>query len=119
MLIKAKTLNECVMIATDGEIGKVRDFYFDDRHWAVRYLIADTETRKMSRQVLISPYALASVNEVNRSISVELTVKQIDESPSLDTDKPVSQQFEEAKLHGHFYRQGYWIHDPKTKAHPR
>ena len=47
----------------DGEIGKVREFYFDDQHWAIRYLVADTENWLAGRQVLISPYALGSVNE--------------------------------------------------------
>jgi hypothetical protein len=26
----------------DREIGHVKDFYFDDKHWAVRYVVADT-----------------------------------------------------------------------------
>jgi len=29
--------------ASDGEIGHVRDFYFDDKSWNVRYLVADTD----------------------------------------------------------------------------
>ena len=28
--------------ASDGEIGHVKDFYFDDHRWVVRYLVADT-----------------------------------------------------------------------------
>ena len=59
MLSKAKTLKGYKLESLDGEIGKVEEFYFDDRHWAIRYLIADTGDWLTSRQVLISPYALA------------------------------------------------------------
>ncbi len=42
MLNKAKTLQGYKLNSRDGEIGKVKEFYFDDRHWAIRYLVADT-----------------------------------------------------------------------------
>jgi uncharacterized protein YrrD len=41
----------------DGEIGKVKEFYFDDRRWTIRYLVAETGTWLADRQVLISPSA--------------------------------------------------------------
>ena len=55
MLIKAKTLKGCKLHGLDGEIGKVTEFYFDDRHWTIRYLVADTGNWLTDRQVLISP----------------------------------------------------------------
>ncbi len=61
MLNKAKTLQGYRLDSLDGEIGKVKEFYFDDHHWAIRYLVADTGTWLASRQVLISPYALGAV----------------------------------------------------------
>ena len=63
MLIKAKTLEGFKFDSLDGEIGKVKDFYFDDRHWTIRYLVAETGTWLTDRQVLISPYALTAVNK--------------------------------------------------------
>jgi len=42
MLDKAKTLKGYKLDSLDGEIGKVNEFYFDDQHWAIRYLVADT-----------------------------------------------------------------------------
>ena len=30
------------LAALDGDIGHVKDFYFDDKNWVVRYLVADT-----------------------------------------------------------------------------
>ena len=95
MLNKAKTLEGYKLDSLDGEIGKVKEFYFDDHYWAIRYLIADTGNWLTGRQVLISPYALAAVSKEEHHIAINLTQKQIENSPSLFTDKPVSRQFEE------------------------
>ena len=107
MLIKAKTLNGYKLDGLDGEIGKVREFYFDDRHWTIRYLVADTGSWLATRKVLISPYALNSVIQSDKDISVNLTKKQIEKSPSLESHKPVSQQFED-DYYGYYGWPTYW-----------
>jgi len=107
MLSKAKSLIGYKLNSLDGEIGTVKEFYFDYQHWAVRYLVADTGNWLSGRQVLISPYALVAVFEGDQKISINLTKKQIEESPSIDTDKPVSRQFEEA-YYGYFGWPMYW-----------
>jgi uncharacterized protein YrrD len=107
MLYKAKTLTGYKLDSRDGEIGEVEEFYFDDQHWAIRYLVADTGSWLTGRQVLISPYALVAVHNEERQIAINLTKKQIEESPSLDTDKPVSRQFEET-YHGYYGWPIYW-----------
>jgi hypothetical protein len=94
MLNRAKTLKGYKLHCRDGEMGKAKEFYFDDHHWAIRYLVADTGNWLTGRQVLISPYALISVNKEGHYINVDLTKKRIEESPSIDSDKPVSRQFE-------------------------
>jgi sporulation protein YlmC with PRC-barrel domain len=91
----------------DGEIGKVKEFYFDDYHWTIRYLIADTGNWYTGRQVLISPYALVEVNKEKQNIVVNLSKKQIENSPPLSSDKPVSRQFEEA-YYGYYGWPMYW-----------
>jgi uncharacterized protein YrrD len=94
MLEKVKILEGYKLHSLDGEIGKVKDFYFDDQHWTIRYLIVDTGNWLIGRQVLISPHAVSSVNRNDRDISVRLTKAQIEKSPPLSDDKPVSRQFE-------------------------
>ena len=101
MLIKAKTLEGFKLNSIDGDIGKVKEFYFDDLHWTIRYLVADTGGWLTGRQVLISPYALGDPDRLARHITVNLTKKQIEDSPSLSSDKPVSQQFE-LDYHGYY-----------------
>lgn len=94
MLRQAKEFIGFKLRAQDGDIGKAIEFYFDDRFWAVRYLVADTGSWLSGRQVLISPYALTAPNDAERVLPVHLTKKQIEESPSLYTDQPVSRQYE-------------------------
>ena len=107
MLDKAGTLKGYKLHGLDGEIGEVKEFYFDDQHWAIRYLVADTGNWLTGRQVLISPYALVAVAREERHIVIKLTKKQIEDSPSLNSDKPVSRQFEEA-YYGYFGWPIYW-----------
>jgi hypothetical protein len=107
MLNKAKTLKGYKLKSLDGEIGKVKEFYFDDHHWTIRYLVADTGNWLSGRQVLISPYALVGVIKEEQHIVIDLTKKQIEDSPSLDSDKPVSQQFE-VDYYGYYGWPMYW-----------
>ncbi len=87
--------------ASDGEIGQVRDFYFDDKTWTVRYLVADTGGWLTGRLVLISPQALGHLSPQGSVLGVKLTRKQIEDSPSIDEHKPVSRQHEE-EFHRHY-----------------
>lgn len=107
MLYKAKNLEGYQLLSHDGAVGKVKDFYFDDKHWTVRYLVADTAYWLAGRKVLISPYALQNVNKIEQSIVVDLSKNQIENSPSWDCDKPVSRQYEEL-YHQHYGWPLYW-----------
>jgi uncharacterized protein YrrD len=107
MLHKAKTLGKYKLHSLDGEMGRVNDFYFDDERWTVRYLVADTGNWLRGRLVLISPYALVAAIKDEGHIAVHLTKNQIEESPSIFTDKPVSRQFEEV-YHEHYGWSSYW-----------
>jgi sporulation protein YlmC with PRC-barrel domain len=95
---------------TDGEIGKVTDFYFDDDTWTIRYLILQTGNWFSGRDVLISPEALVKSIWKPGIFPVNLTKDQILNSPDIDTDKPVSRQ-QEIELYGHYLWQPYWGSD--------
>lgn len=63
------------LVALDGQIGQVKDFYFDDRTWTIRYVVAETGTWLTSRQVLLSPRVVGSLFQNGRDLSVNLTCK--------------------------------------------
>jgi len=107
MLLKANALKGFKLDCLDGVIGSVSEFYFDDQHWTIRYLVADTGGWLNGRLVLISPYALVGAVKEDEAIAVNLTQQQIQDSPSWDSDKPVSRQFE-ADYHGYYGWPMYW-----------
>jgi sporulation protein YlmC with PRC-barrel domain len=96
--------------ASDGEIGHVKSFYFDDQSWAVRYVVAETGTWLTSRQVLLSPHVLGNAYLAGKVLAVNLTRKQIEDSPSLEWHKPVSRQYEE-EYYRHYGWPNYWQGD--------
>jgi hypothetical protein len=75
MLVQAKALNGYKLHSLDGDIGSTKEFYFDDRYWAIRYLVANTGNWLTGRKVLISPYSLNEVSPTAKEISVQLTKK--------------------------------------------
>jgi hypothetical protein len=90
--------------ASDGEIGHVKDFYFDDETWHLRYLVADTGHWLAGRLVLISPYGFGHLYPEGKVLLVNLTRQQIEDSPSIDRHKPVSRQHEEEYHRYYGYR---------------
>ncbi|MEP7117675.1 MAG: PRC-barrel domain-containing protein [Acidobacteriota bacterium] len=107
MLRNITDLRGYTIRATDGDIGTVKDFYFDDEDWTVRYLVADTGGWLSGRQVLISPLSLGQPAFVDRLLPVALTKAQVMGSPEIDASKPVSRQHEAAlfEYYGYPY---YW-----------
>ncbi|EOR93360.1 hypothetical protein ADIARSV_3439 [Arcticibacter svalbardensis MN12-7] len=93
--------------ATDGEIGTVKEFYFDDKTWTIRYLIVDTGNWLSGRKVLISPEAVITPNWELETFFVNLTMDQVKNSPTTDTEKPVSRQHE-IELYKHYTWGSYW-----------
>ncbi len=107
MLQSVKSLYGKYLGTSDGEIGHIRDFYFDDQHWAVRYVVVDTGSWLAERLVLLSPHAFGSLYQDGDSLLVNLTRKQIENSPSIDLHKPVSRHFEE-EYYRYYGWPSYW-----------
>lgn len=107
MLRSIKDLEDCAIHATDGDIGHVKDFYFDDTGWVIRYLVVDTGTWLSSRKVLISPISIGHPDWMEKVLPVSITKAQVKNSPDIDTRKPVSRQHEIAYL-GYYGYPFYW-----------
>jgi hypothetical protein len=107
MLLNLKQIIGHKLAASDGTIGQVKDFYFDDKTWAIRYLVADTGGWLTGRKVLISPYSFGALDYDGKILSVKQTKQQIENSPAIDTDRPVSRQFEE-NYYKYYGMPSYW-----------
>jgi hypothetical protein len=96
MIRKVSEFYNKPIYAVDGEVGKLYDFYFDDRSWQIRYLVVELGSWFKSKQVLISPVAFATFDGLH--LKVQLTKEEICRCPDSDTDKPVKlQQKEQAE----------------------
>ena len=94
MLRSLNDLENYEMGATDGDIGRVVDFYFDDHNWVIRYLVVETGTWLSSRKVLISPMAIRGTDWNHQRLPLMLTKDQVKNAPDIDTHRPVSRQNE-------------------------
>ncbi|MFC4701131.1 PRC-barrel domain containing protein [Glaciecola siphonariae] len=93
--------------ALDGDIGFIKDVLFDDQQWAVRYLTVDTKRwMPLSKKVLITPISLQLLNVADEKVHVSLSKEDVQNSPSIETHKPVSRQFEEVMFD--FFGYGYY-----------
>ena len=110
MLQSIKELYGNKLGASDGDLGHVKDFYFDDQNWAVRYVVADTGSWLPGRQLLLSPHAIGSLHQDGKVLRVKLTRKKIEDSPAIESHKPVSRQHEE-EYHRYYGWPAYWLGD--------
>jgi sporulation protein YlmC with PRC-barrel domain len=81
--------------AKDGQIGKVSDFYFDEKEWIVRYLIDKTGSWFSRRLVVISPASIEKIDIEKKEIMTSLTRSQVENSPRIDLGKPLAQDEEQ------------------------
>ena len=109
MLRSVRTLEHYAVFATDGEVGKVVNFLFDDQRWSLRYLVVDTGGFLNRHEVLISPISFSEVEWPTQKFHLTLTKDKVRNSPSVDTQKPVSRQHEEAFNHYYAYP-NYWMY---------
>ena len=107
MLHDIRELSGLAVGARDGEPGKVKDAYFDDQRWVIRHVVVDAGNWLTGRKVLISPRSIHRVDWQRETIDVDLTQQQVKDSPSIDTDRPVSRQHE-VDYHRYFGYPNYW-----------
>ena len=107
MLQNASAIKGYGVVANYGRIGTVSDILFDDGRWSVRWLVVDTVDWLSGRKILLPPSVMGKLDPEKREFSVELTKKQIKDSPDSDTDQPVSRQME-ARIYHHYGWKPYW-----------
>ncbi|WP_232420089.1 PRC-barrel domain-containing protein [Nitrosococcus watsonii] len=104
---RIQDLKSFTLHAKDGDVGRLREVYFDDSSWKIRYLVVETGHWLVGRQVLITPEALGAIHEEKWTLQVELTREQIEASPPLSVKQPLSRQQEE-EYHRHYSWLPYW-----------
>ncbi|MRH42670.1 PRC-barrel domain containing protein [Aquibacillus halophilus] len=95
MLHYANRIQEFNVQATDGKLGKVKDIYFDEDSWVVRYLVVDTNKWLPGRKVLVSPISFDHIDYENSTVNIFESKDMIKNSPSIDEHQPVSRKQEQ------------------------
>lgn len=117
MLIATSKVLGTALEGVDGNLGTIKDLYFNDLLWTVRYFVVDTGTWLPGRKVLLSPTEVQSVDWPARMVQVPQTKDEIKDSPSIDTDKPVSREHE-FELARYFNWPVYWEPDVVSSPTP-
>jgi len=109
MLRSIKSLRGYHLRATDGEIGRVDDFLFDDVVWTARYLVADTRNRlrRRRRAVLIAPDWVERVTWPNHDVRIRMSKDEMKNSPEYDPRAPINREYE-GVLYDYYGRRRYW-----------
>ena len=107
MLWNASAIKGYAIEASDGDIGTVSDFLFDDSSWLVRWLVVDTGDWLSGRKVLLPPSVLGQLYAADRVFAVKLTKQQIEDSPDFAADQPVSRQME-THIYDYYSWSPYW-----------
>jgi uncharacterized protein YrrD len=107
MLKTMRDIRGYSIAAINGELGKVDDAYFDDERWTIRYLVADVGHWLRGRKVLISPHAIARIDSNTETVDMPLTKSQIENSPPIDTNRPISRRMED-EFNRYYRYSPYW-----------
>ncbi len=101
MLRHVRDLQHYTVHGIDGELGRVREFYFEDQGWTVRHIVVTTGHWPPRHSVLLPTLCVARIDDGCREVCLTLTGDQVASSPSIDTEKPVSRQHE-GKLYWYY-----------------
>ena len=108
MLRSSDELRRMTIHATDGELGHVDEFYFDDDTWTIRYLVVRTGSWLSGRLVLLTPTVITGTDWTAHRLSVSLTMDQVRNSPDVGTDRPVS-RLQELEYLQYYDQPPYWM----------
>ncbi len=107
MMLVGSALKGFAIEASDGKIGTVSDFLFDDTTWKIRWMVVDTGVWLTERKILVHPSAIGEPDYRREELPVRLTKEQVEGSPGILSDEPVSRQME-TNLYGYYGWDPLW-----------
>ena len=106
MLHLARKVTGAAVRATDGDIGTLEDFYFEESRWTIRYLLVDTGKWLSGKRVLISPMSVRG-DWGRTGFRLNLSKDQVWNSPEFDDRQPLSRE-DETRILGYYGYPAYW-----------
>lgn len=91
------TLTNLNIHATDGEIGKLKDLYFND-NWELQFIIVDTRKWLPGKKALLPFYVQEEINLEEEYIKVDRDKETIRQSPKAPEDNELISSYQGAVL---------------------
>lgn len=107
MLRRISRLHDFAIHATDGTIGKVKNLWFDQEDWTIRYLVVSTGNWFRRNEVLVSPIFIKELSWPEHEIYVNLTREQVKNSPPIESRSPISRK-QEVEFYSYYRTPNYW-----------
>ena len=117
MIRSLEEMTDASVVATDGQMGKVCNFLFDDQSWMIRYVVVDVRSWLMRHDVVISINAIEQPDWDQKTFHVRLTREEVRNSPDVDSKKPVSRQ-QEVAMREYYGWPAYWNDQSEFPAPP-
>lgn len=115
MLISVIQLDGSEIRGRDGTVGTLHDLLFDSENWSVRYIEVDTGKWLPGRRVILPPQVIESANYATKELQIRLTKEQVENSPTIENDMPVSYR-KERELAKHFGWGMAWVNVPTIET---
>src|SRR3989339_87313 len=99
--------------AEDGDIGRLKEFYFDDKECVIRYLVADTGNFMSGEKALIPQAALRKSDLIKKRIHIDLSKEQVKKSSDINKQRPVKDE-RDFELNQYYGWKIYWAEGPEV-----
>jgi len=101
MLRKINDLRGFELYATDGGVGPITEFYFDDLDWTILYMVIDSSAWLPGKRILVSPASIGEIDWVEKKMQTLITRGDIESSPEIDLRQPITRE-QEVRYFAHF-----------------
>lgn len=99
MLHSLNNLDNFELFTVDGPMGFCKDFLFNDEQWSLHYLLADTHKWVPGgKKMLIHSNAIEEIDAASKIIRLNVTARQLKDSPSLLSSEPISRAYEKTYM---------------------
>jgi hypothetical protein len=79
----------------------------EDKKWAIRYMVVNTQNWLPEKKVLVAPQWAKSISWEKSKIYMNHSKEEIKKSPEYNPSSPVNREYEEV-LHDYYGRPKYW-----------
>ncbi len=93
---------------SDGEIGHVSQFIFDDSSWVIHYLEVSTTNWWPGKKVLLAPAWVERISWLDSRVFIAATRDAIKTCPEYSDSAPISRDYED-QIYTHYGRPPYWL----------